>query len=75
MFMDTPYQPVTPADMNLETQPFAITRPIIVEGQIEMTLLQEIGKDPDWLEEQIARANASIRDVKLATVNNKTTYR
>lgn len=70
MFMDTPYQPVTPADLDLKTQPFVITRPIIVDGQIEMALLQEMGKDLDWLEEQIAGANADIPDVMLATISD-----
>jgi len=70
VFMDTPYQPVTRADMDLKTQPFSITRPIIVDGQIEMTLLQEMGKDLGWLEEQIAGASVDIPDVMLATVSN-----
>ncbi|WP_019639661.1 DUF421 domain-containing protein [Paenibacillus fonticola] len=70
VFMDTPFQPATPADLNLKTQPFVITRPIIVDGQIEMTLLQEMGKDLDWLEEQIARASADIPDVLLATISD-----
>ncbi|WHX47038.1 DUF421 domain-containing protein [Paenibacillus woosongensis] len=70
VFMDTPYQPVTPADLDLKTQPFVITRPIIVDGQIVMALLQEMGKDLDWLEEQIAGASANISDVMLATISD-----
>lgn len=68
VFMDTQYQPVTPADMKLETQPFMISRPIIIDGKIDMSLLQEIGKDLVWLNTKIAPTNTNIRDVILATV-------
>ncbi|MBP1992938.1 DUF421 domain-containing protein [Paenibacillus eucommiae] len=68
VFMDTPYQPVTPADMKLETQPFTISRPIIIDGTIDLSLLQEIGKDLEWLHAKIAFTPANIRDVILATV-------
>ena len=70
VFMDTQYQPVTPADMKLKTQPFSITRPIIIDGIIDMSLLQEIGKDLGWLNAMIAPAHTNIRDVILATVTD-----
>jgi uncharacterized membrane protein YcaP (DUF421 family) len=70
VFMDTPYQPVTPADMNIVTQPFTISRPIIVDGKIDMLLLQEIGKDLDWLKLKITPVHKNIQDVALATIND-----
>lgn len=71
VFMDTPYQPVTPADLKLETKPFTISRPIIIDGKVDMSLLQEIGKDLDWLHSKIAPAHTNIHDVILATVENE----
>lgn len=71
VFIDTPYQPVTPADMKLETKPFTISRPIIVDGVINMSLLQDMGKDVGWLHSQIASVNTNIHDVMLATVENE----
>ncbi|WP_127593034.1 DUF421 domain-containing protein [Paenibacillus lautus] len=71
VFMDTPYQPVTPADLKLETGPFTISRPIIIDGKVDMSLLQEMGKDLDWLHSKIAPANTNIHDVILATVENE----
>lgn len=75
VFMDTQYQPVTPADMKLETQPFSITRPIIIDGIIDMSLLQEIGKDLEWLNAMIAPTHTITRDVKLATVTDNDNVR
>jgi uncharacterized membrane protein YcaP (DUF421 family) len=71
VFMDTPYQPVTPEDLKLETKPFTISRPIIIDGKVDMSLLQEIGKDLDWLHSKIAPAHTNIHDVILATVENE----
>lgn len=71
VFMDTPYQPVTPADLKLETEPFTISRPIIIDGKVDMSLLQEMGKDLDWLHSKIAPAKTNIHDVILATVENE----
>lgn len=68
VFKDTPYQPVTPADMKVQTQPFEITRPIVVDGKIDLSLLREIGKDVPWLQTQIASFHVPLSQIKLATV-------
>ncbi len=69
IFMDAPYQPLTPSDMKLETRPFAVTRPIITEGKIDASLLKAMGKDRMWLEKKVTSAHAKIHDVALATVD------
>ncbi|MNJ56126.1 hypothetical protein D3C77_516560 [compost metagenome] len=61
--------------MKLETQPFTITRPIIIEGKMDMSLLQEMGKDPGWLHAKIAPTNANVRDVILATITGSENLR
>lgn len=75
VFMNPQYQPLTPADMKFETRLFNLTRPIIVEGEIDMSLLQEIGKDQIWLKEMIAPNYEEIRDVRLATVDQNENVR
>ena len=69
VFMNTQYQPLTPADMKLKTQPFTLIRPIIIDGKIDMPLLKEIGEDPVWLEKKITPAYTNIREVILATID------
>lgn len=75
VFMDTQYQPLTPADIKLETRPFAITQPIIIEGKIDLSLLKELGKDPNWLKNKIAPTYSEIRDVILATIDDNENVR
>lgn len=69
IFINPQYQPLTPADMKFATRPFNLTRPIIVEGKIDMSLLKEIGKDHTWLKKMIAPTYEEISDVILATVD------
>ncbi|OZB95441.1 hypothetical protein CJP46_17440 [Paenibacillus sp. XY044] len=71
VFLNTAYQPVTPADLKLTTQPFNLTKPIITDGHIEHALLREIGKDLVWLETEIRPHG--INSVILATVDSKRT--
>lgn len=71
VFVNTAYQPVTPADLKLTTQPFNLTKPIIADGHIEHALLREIGKDREWLETEILPH--SLKNVILATVDSKRT--
>ncbi|MDQ8736615.1 DUF421 domain-containing protein [Paenibacillus sp. LHD-38] len=75
VFVTPQYQPLTPADMKLQTQPFTLTRPIIFEGKVDMPLLKELGKDLFWLEKKIAPTYANIRDVILATVDDNENVR
>lgn len=71
VFVNTAFQPVTPADLKLPTEPFNLTKPIIADGHIEHALLREIGKNREWLETEI-RPRA-LNDVILATVDSKLT--
>lgn len=65
----------SPADMKLETRPFTLTRPIIFEGRIDRSLLEEIGKDPIWLKQKIAPTYDDIGDVRLATFDENENVR
>ncbi|KRE40000.1 DUF421 domain-containing protein [Paenibacillus sp. Soil522] len=69
VFVNTAYQPVTPADLKMPTQPFNLTKPIITDGHMEHALLREIGKDQAWLETKIRPL--ALNNVILATVDSK----
>ncbi|MDQ0063003.1 DUF421 domain-containing protein [Paenibacillus harenae] len=71
VFVNSAYQPVTPSDLKLSTQPFNLTKPIISDGHIEHALMREIGKDRAWLENEIKPLELS--KVILATVDSKLT--
>ncbi|MDQ6422271.1 DUF421 domain-containing protein [Paenibacillus sp. LHD-117] len=71
VFINTAFQPVTPADLKLRTEPFNLTKPIIADGHIEHALLREIGKEREWLETEISPH--ALNDVILATVDSKLT--
>nr|WP_246427494.1 YetF domain-containing protein [Paenibacillus phyllosphaerae] len=71
VFVDTPYQPVTPSDLKLPTQTFNLTRPIVTDGHIDHDILREIAQDRAWLEREIQPAD--LHDVILATVDGKHT--
>jgi len=69
VFVNPQYQPLTPADMKLKTQPFTLKRPIIYDGKIDRALLKEMGKDTKWLAKKLKPSYMKIRDVQLATVD------
>lgn len=69
IFKNPPYEPITPRHLKLETSPFNLHRPIIIDGVIEKPLLEEIGRDKVWLETEIAARNKTISEIKLATVD------
>ncbi len=69
IFMNTQNEPLTPAHMKIETPPFSLTRPIIVNGKIDASVLKEIGKDWQWLMNKIGPAYGKIHNVKLATID------
>nr|WP_202128586.1 YetF domain-containing protein [Paenibacillus dendrobii] len=71
VFLNTAYQPITPTDLKLSTQPFNLTKPIITDGHMEHALLNEIGKDGVWLETEIQPHE--LNNVLLATVDSKLT--
>lgn len=74
IFINPQYQPLTPVDIKAEPRPFNLIRPIIVQGEIDMSLLEEIGKNCMWLKNML-EPNTEIRDVMLATVDENENVR
>ncbi|EJF01561.1 DUF421 domain-containing protein [Liquorilactobacillus mali] len=49
----------------------AIKYPLILDGQINETILEETGHDLDWLEKKLAAKNLEVKDVYLGTYVDK----
>ncbi|GGF27823.1 DUF421 domain-containing protein [Halobacillus andaensis] len=71
IFLDPKHQPLTPSDMGLSTKPFDLPRIIIREGKIHQRELEQLGKDAQWLSNQIKIKNVSMQDILLATVDHE----
>ena len=71
IFLDSQYQTVTPADLQLATKPFLFPHTVIKEGKIIFKELEQMGKDANWLKNQIKNTyNLDIHDILLATLDD-----
>jgi uncharacterized membrane protein YcaP (DUF421 family) len=70
VFVDAPYQPITPSDMQIPPSPFVLVKPIIIDGVINKGLLGEMNKDVDWLLKKLALSPLEIGKVNLATIDD-----
>ncbi|WP_316572583.1 DUF421 domain-containing protein [Neobacillus sp. YIM B06451] len=69
-FLDPRYEPVTPATLKIETEPFFLPKVIIKEGKINLEELKRISKDEEWVRSTLKRTyQADVADVLLATVD------
>lgn len=72
VFLDPIYNPLTPADYQMKTEPFDLPQLIIKDGKIETKALKLMNKDEDWVISSIERLyQTNIKDVLLATLDNK----
>ena len=70
-FFRSQYQTVTPADLQLATKPFHFPHTVIKEGKIIFKELEQIGKDANWLKNQIKNTyNPDIHEILLATIDD-----
>lgn len=71
VFLQPQHQPITHADMSIQTSPFELPTTIIKERRIEYTALHKLGKNEQWLLEQLNQIyNAKSNDILLATIDN-----
>ena len=70
IFLESQYQTVTPADLQLSTKPFHFPPTVIKEGKIIFKELERIGKDVSWLKNQIKNTyNLDTYEILLATID------
>lgn len=70
IFVEPKYQPLTPSDMGVPTQPFDLPRIIIKEGKINYNELELLGKNEQWLYNQPEIKSIATQDILLATVDH-----
>ncbi|KIL47122.1 DUF421 domain-containing protein [Jeotgalibacillus campisalis] len=63
-------RPLTSEDIGLVTDEEKEPCTIIMDGAVMIKTLASIGKDEQWLEEQLAKKNKRVEDVFLAQVNS-----
>lgn len=60
-------QPVTIKDMKIQPKYTGYTRSIILDGIFIESNLNELGRDRNWLDEQLKRFNLTIENTLLFT--------
>lgn len=66
------YKPLTPHDMNIETDKSFMECIAIIDGKVMKNNLKEIGKNVYWLKKELKKNNyTDISKILLCTVNNK----
>lgn len=71
VFLFPQYNTITPMDIELAVKPLFFPMPIIKEGQIDVEILHQIGKDEVWLEERIQSLFiGDLKEILLATIDS-----
>jgi uncharacterized membrane protein YcaP (DUF421 family) len=72
VFLDPKYNPLTPANYQLATEPFDLPKLIIKDGKLELKELKKINKDEQWVVSNLKmQYQTEIKNVLLATIDNK----
>ncbi|PKM93514.1 MAG: hypothetical protein CVU84_15150 [Firmicutes bacterium HGW-Firmicutes-1] len=71
VFLNTPYQPLTPNDLQIPTKPFSLPAVVIKEGDIDIAALRDINRTKDWLIDLLKTTyNTEAKDILLATIDS-----
>lgn len=72
VFLDPKYNPLTPANYKLATEPFDLPKIIIKDGKLELKELKQINKDEQWVASNLkVQYQTEIKNVLLATIDQK----
>jgi uncharacterized membrane protein YcaP (DUF421 family) len=72
VFLHPEYDPVTPSDMKIKTEPFSFPKTIIKDGKIISKELQQLNKDETWVVSNLKKLyKTEVKNVLLATIDNK----
>ncbi|UQX56822.1 DUF421 domain-containing protein [Cytobacillus pseudoceanisediminis] len=75
-FLDPKYEPITPAFLQRNAEPFDMPITIIKEGKVDKKELQNMQKDERWLIAHLERFyQTEINNVLLATLDSKGTLK
>ncbi|MEK4085689.1 DUF421 domain-containing protein [Psychrobacillus sp. FSL K6-1415] len=72
VFLNSQYNPITPANYQMVTEPFDLPKLIIKEGKLESKELKQINKDVEWVVSNLKiQYQTDITNVLLATIDKK----
>ncbi|SDN75663.1 Uncharacterized membrane protein YcaP, DUF421 family [Psychrobacillus sp. OK028] len=72
VFLDPQYNPLTPANYQLVTEPFDLPKLIIKDGKLEFKELKKINRDEEWVISTLKNQyQTEIKNVLLATIDKK----
>ncbi|MGF7029533.1 uncharacterized membrane protein YcaP (DUF421 family) [Paenibacillus mucilaginosus] len=72
LFLKPEYQPVTPAALELSTEPFHLPMPVIKDGRIDRKQLHVFGHTDEWLLKKLAEATPlAPEEILLATLDDQ----
>jgi len=72
VFLNPQYNPITPANYQMVTEPFDLPKLIIKDGKLEVKELKQINKDEEWVVSNLKmQYQTDIKNVLLATVDKK----
>ena len=66
-------RPVTPKDLHLEVPADRLVANVILDGQVMLENLHNIGNNQEWLDHQLKEQNYKISEVLLATCDCRNT--
>lgn len=72
VFLDPKYNPLTPSNYQMATEPFDLPKLIIKDGKLELKELKQINKDEEWVVSTLKmQYQTEIKNVLLATIDKK----
>ena len=72
VFLNPQYNPITPANYQMVTEPFDLPKLIIKDGKLEVKELKQINKDEEWVVSNLKmQYQTDIKNVLLATIDKK----
>ena len=72
VFLDPKYNPLTPANYQLVTEPFDLPKLIIKDGKLDLKELKQINRDEQWVASNLkTQYQTELKNVLLATIDKK----
>jgi len=70
IFLEAPYHPLTADDMQIKKSVFSLPLVVIKDGKIDIKVLHDINKTPEWLIDALKKIyNTDVKSILLATID------
>ncbi|OIK15475.1 hypothetical protein BIV60_09410 [Bacillus sp. MUM 116] len=72
IFLDPQYEPLTPSNYQMKTEPFDLPKTIITEGKIHYHILRQLNKEENWLKDKLkAQYQSEVVNILLGTIDHQ----